>query len=104
MVSNGLAALLVLLLVDPGEGDKEPLPKPASEGLAALKELTRHGVEGGALRFGPRTEAGPGRLVLADGERLRRVIADHRVLITPALCDALLTTSRELDQSVLLQA
>ena len=88
----------------PAQADNEALPKPTGEGLAGLRRLMKLGVEGGAVSFLPETKAGRSRVVLKDGDRLRRLLREQRDQLTQALCDTLLTTSRKMDQSVLLQA
>jgi CHAT domain-containing protein/tetratricopeptide (TPR) repeat protein len=92
---------LVLMLV--GQ-QGEALPKPTPEGTKALQALVKRCVEAGALKFGPRTEAGPGRLVVASAAALERLLRENRSDLSRPLCDALLTTSRSFDQSVLLEA
>ena len=92
---------LVCLLVD---DQGEELPKPTPEGTKALQALVKRCVEAGALQFGPRTEAGRGRLIVADAAALDRLLRAGRSELSQPLRDTLLTTSRSFDQSVLLEA
>jgi CHAT domain-containing protein/tetratricopeptide (TPR) repeat protein len=84
--------------------DREILPQPTKEGVAALQHLMKLCVEGGAVQFLPRSESGPARVVLVDGARLGAILRQQRAQLTPALCDTLLTTSLSVDQAVLLNA
>jgi CHAT domain-containing protein/tetratricopeptide (TPR) repeat protein len=101
----GLAFLLLWTTgIAAQENDPEVLPRPTQKGTAGLQELVKHCVEGGALKFLPRTKAGPSRLELTDAMKLRRILEEHRDLLTEEVSDTLLTTSQRFDQSVLLEA
>jgi len=92
--------LIGMLVADQGE----ELPKPTPEGTKALQALVKRCVEAGALRFGPRTAAGPGRLIVAEAAALDRLLRENRSQISQPLRETLLATSRSFDQSVLLEA
>ncbi len=79
----------------------EELPKPTPEGTKALQALVKRCVEAGPSKFSPQTEAGPGRLVVADSARRSTGSCRNRSQISQPLRDTLLTTSRSVDQSVL---
>jgi CHAT domain-containing protein/tetratricopeptide (TPR) repeat protein len=98
------AALAAPSQTGPSEEDRETLPKPTQPGVDNLKKLVQAGLEGGALAFLPPTKAAAARLTVKDPKKLRALLEDQSALLTPALCDTLLTTSRAFDQSVLLQA
>ena len=93
----------LLALQPTGEREIE-LPKPSEKGTESLRQLVKQCVEGGALKFVPATKSGPSRFVLADAGKLKTILRNNDKLISPELCDALLTTSRVFDQSVLLEA
>src|SRR4051812_26256999 len=111
MTRTLLIAPLLFLAGPPASGQSPPadrsaeiLPEPTEAGQADPRRLVARCVEGRALQFLPRTREGRGRLVLADAEALGRILREDRAAITPALRDALLTTSQAFDQSVLLEA
>src|SRR5690242_4363845 len=100
-VGRALVTLLLVALAAgqappapiPNPADREILPKPTQEGVAALQRLMKACVEGGAVQFLPRSRSGPSRVIVVDGARLGAILREHRQEITPALCDTLLTTS-----------
>src|SRR4051812_13930562 len=96
--------ILVCLALAVAAAPGGELPKPTPEGVEALQRLVKRCVEGGGLRFVPRTEAGPSRLVVADAAALRRALREERPILSRPLRDTLLTTSRSFDQSSLLEA
>jgi len=98
------AVAIFSILVSGQSAQDETLPMPTDEGTTALRILFEHGVKSGALQFLPRAKSGKPRVVLVDADQLATVLQQQRKLVTPAMCDALVTTSRTMDQAVLLEA